>query len=71
MHVRCKYEREDKRRKLGVCLQDEALRGPSIPHDIAVSPSGREIYIADLLQHTVRKFIKDLPDTPTSDGKAE
>ena len=37
-------------------FQSEAERGPSVPHDIAVSPTGRDVYIADVLQQAVHKF---------------
>jgi DNA-binding beta-propeller fold protein YncE len=37
-------------------LQTEAEYGPSIPHDIAVSPNGNDVYIADVMQQTVYKF---------------
>ncbi|KAK7116721.1 probable peptidyl-alpha-hydroxyglycine alpha-amidating lyase pgal-1 [Littorina saxatilis] len=40
----------------GYISPSEAETGPSIPHDIAVSPNGNDVYIADVLQHAVHKF---------------
>ena len=37
-------------------FQSEAEKGPSVPHDIAVSSTGRDVYIADVLQQAVHKF---------------
>ncbi|XP_076465109.1 putative peptidyl-alpha-hydroxyglycine alpha-amidating lyase pgal-1 [Babylonia areolata] len=34
----------------------EAEQGPSIRHDIAVSPDGSDVYLADVLERVVRKF---------------
>nr|KAG5706584.1 hypothetical protein BaRGS_028755 [Batillaria attramentaria] len=40
----------------GYILPNEAEQGPSIPHDIAASPTGLDVYMADVLQQAVHKF---------------
>lgn len=40
----------------GYITPSEAEDGPSLPHDIAVSPTGSDVYIADVLQQKVIKF---------------
>nr|KAG5698856.1 hypothetical protein BaRGS_019708 [Batillaria attramentaria] len=46
----------------GYNLPNEAKHRSSIPHDIAASPTGRDVYIADLLQQAVLKFTQATAD---------
>lgn len=46
----------------GYILPDEAQQGPSVPHAIAVSPTGNDIYMADVTQQAVHKFTMEQPD---------